>query len=74
MTFTNSEDAIEANMAICYNTAAREIKRHGQQCRPALSSGMIEVLDVEYRQGAEPKETWVLIQCTTRHVLAWLGY
>lgn len=71
--YQSSEEAMDANEAISFEAARRELARHGMQCRVPMSAahaGDIFVLS-EFGDGSSE---WETIPCTTKAILEWLGY
>lgn len=72
--FESSEDAMNANEALTYESAARELRKHGVAFRVGLP-GRILVEDVSFRAGDEAATVeWVELPLRTRAILEFLGY
>ena len=68
--YTSSEDAMEANEAISFEMAQRELRKHYAQAQRPMSKA--HEGDIFVRMDGD--EEWETIPCTTRAVLEWLGY
>lgn len=68
--YESSEDAIEANEQISFESARRELARHYASAQKPMSTAFAG--DIFVRMDGE--EAWETIQCTTKAILEWLGY
>lgn len=68
--YATSEDAMEANEAVSFAAAKRELARHYAQAQQPTSKAHEGDVFVRMDDGDE----WETIPCTTRAILEWLGY